>query len=260
MTGDLPTHHAGVAPDPRRDHHTLDALGDPSGDLLPVRPGHHDPTSGFGPGVGRGRRAAYGAALPPPGRRLRRRTRRLLRRRPGPASLRSPCQPPPRAEPTTACPLGRPPSPPDPSNTATLPAPILATCTPHRHTHHRRSCMINCYDRLGSRPPHDVPGRPPVDSSCQRRHAAAIEVVLATLHPLTWTFSGGGRDDVLDIRCSSQMSTASQSASQMSKRGSVGHRSEAQAGQLSNGIGGGGGEQPWSSSVVGGVNRVRNRS
>src|SRR5207344_1982261 len=42
MTGDLPTHHAGVPPDPRRDHHTLDALGDPPGDLLPVRPGHHE--------------------------------------------------------------------------------------------------------------------------------------------------------------------------------------------------------------------------
>jgi len=38
---------------------------------------------------GRLRRAAYRAALPGPGR-LRRRTRRRLRRRPGPASLRSP--------------------------------------------------------------------------------------------------------------------------------------------------------------------------
>src|SRR6187401_1500752 len=96
MTGDLPTHHAGVPPDPRRDHHTLDALGDPPGDLLPVRPGHHDPTSGFGAGSGGDGGQRTGAALPPPGR-LRRRTRRLLRRRPGPASLRSPCQPPPRA-------------------------------------------------------------------------------------------------------------------------------------------------------------------
>jgi hypothetical protein len=49
-------------------------------------------------------------------------------------------------------------------------------------------------------------------------------------------------------------------AVQVSSRGSVGQRSEAQAGQLSNGIGGGGSERPWSSSVVGGVNRALNRS
>lgn len=47
---------------------------------------------------------------------------------------------------------------------------------------------------------------------------------------------------------------------QMSRRGSVGHRSEAQAGQLSNGTGARGGEQAWNSSFVGGVNKVRNRS
>ena len=46
----------------------------------------------------------------------------------------------------------------------------------------------------------------------------------------------------------------------VSRRGSVGHRSEAHAGQLSNGAGGAGGAQPWSSSAVGGVNRVRKRS
>ena len=80
--------------------------------------------------------------------------RRLLRRRPGPASLRSPCRPPPRTGRRRPARSGahRPrPIPPTPR-----PAVIAGLGPCHTHsssTHpHRRSCMINCYDRLGSSP------------------------------------------------------------------------------------------------------------
>jgi hypothetical protein len=47
---------------------------------------------------------------------------------------------------------------------------------------------------------------------------------------------------------------------QTSRRGSVGHRSDAQAGQLSNDAGGGGSDDPCNSAGVGGVKEARNRS
>jgi hypothetical protein len=51
-----------------------------------------------------------------------------------------------------------------------------------------------------------------------------------------------------------------ETGAQRSRRGSVGHRSDAHAGQLSNGAGGGGDDEPCNSAGVGGVKEARNRS
>ena len=147
VAGDLPTHHAGVPPDPRRDHHTIDALGDPARDLLPVRRAQH-PSSAAGAGLGGAggqrtglpspvqgacgvaRDGSYVAALD------RRASAAPASHHHGQANSRLPARTPTGpAQPLQHLDLAGP----DPCH--------MHSSSTHPH---RRSCMINCYDRLGS--------------------------------------------------------------------------------------------------------------
>ena len=129
VTGDLRTRHGSdstrSAPRIRRRPSTPSAI---PGDLLPVRPGRHDPTSSRSDPDRATKTAATRASLPPPAP-LRhvhatapahRRALDPLKPTRSPASHR-----PATGRPTTACPLGRPASPAPTLRRRVLAAPIL---------------------------------------------------------------------------------------------------------------------------------------